>query len=144
MLKKKLIAGVLALGISLTSATAAFAYDGWADTKQTAYQLSGPILGNSTVLNTPYDVDWYSWTNNTGVRKGIGARLQSPAALAYDFFLLHDNRYTYATQAGPGEWTQIVQHWIEPGETVYFCIRGRYFNQFSTTANYNFSIWPVD
>ncbi|WP_141505141.1 hypothetical protein [Paenibacillus luteus] len=143
LLKKKLIAGVLALGISLSGATSAFAYDGWADTKQTAYQLQAPILGNSTVLNTPYDVDWYSWTNNTGVRKGIAARLQSPTGLMYDFLLVKGTDYNSALQEELGGWVQLTYHYVEPGETVYFAIRGRTFNHYSTTANYNFSIWTV-
>lgn len=141
LLKKKLIAGVLVLGISLSAVSSAFAYDGWADSQQTAYQLQGPVLGISTVLDKPYDVDWYSWTNNTGSSKTIKAVLQSPSGLKYDFAMIRPSGTTsYVSTIEPGSLVSIEYAPIRAGETFYFQVRGQTFSQYSATALYNFSV----
>ncbi|MFF2088955.1 hypothetical protein [Paenibacillus sp. NPDC058174] len=141
MLKKKLIILALTLVLSLTGVTSAFAYDGWADSKQTAYQLQAPVLGVTTVLNTPYDVDWYSWTNNTGVPKSPVVTLQSPAGLQYAFITLFPNGefLTYSTSPG-GRITVTFGATVPPGQTIYYQVRGLSVNQYSATESYNFSI----
>ncbi|MFF2092024.1 hypothetical protein [Paenibacillus sp. NPDC058174] len=140
-MKKKFLIVVLTLVLSLTGASSAFAYDGWADSKQTAYQFQFPVLGVSIVLNSATDVDWYSYTNNTGSPHGLSAKLQSPPGLIYDFAMIVGGSTSYFSSDTPGGWVKVtIAGNIAPGETVYFQVRGHTYSQFSTTAPYNFTI----
>ncbi|MFF2088956.1 hypothetical protein [Paenibacillus sp. NPDC058174] len=143
MLKKKLIIVVLTLVLSLTGVTSAFAYEGWADTKATAYQLQAPILGVSSLLDSPYDTDWYSWTNNTGVSRSFSAKLVSPAGKIYGFSIIlpGGGSPSYYYDSTPGGFVKVsTTVTIAPGATVYFQVRGNTFDQFSTTEPYNFTV----
>ncbi|MFF2887864.1 hypothetical protein [Paenibacillus sp. NPDC057967] len=140
---KKLIIGVMALVMSLAGATSAFAYDGWADSLPTAYQLQAPILGISTYIDSPADVDWFSWTNNTGSRKSFEGKLISPNGKNYDLVMVvfyngtpitvpvSDNGVGNSDQGGGS---------ADPGETIYFQVRGHDLTQFSSTQTYNFTV----
>ncbi|GGG81187.1 hypothetical protein [Paenibacillus radicis (ex Gao et al. 2016)] len=142
MLKKKLIIVALTLVLSLTGVTSAFAYEGWADTKATAYQLQAPILGVSSLLDSPYDTDWYSWTNNTGSPRSFSAKLVSPAGKVYGFSIIVPGdipRYYY--DSTPDGFIKVsTTLTIAPGATVYIQVRGNTFDQFSTTEPYNFTV----
>jgi len=139
--KKKIITISLALSLSLTGAASAFAYDGWADSTDTAYQLGAPIFGVSTVIDQIYDLDWYSWTNNTGSSKELAATLQSPDGLKYDFVIIYpDNSFGIFSTSVPGERVTSTYSTIAAGETVYFQVRGQTADQHSATEPYNFFI----
>lgn len=141
---KNMFVGMLALVMSLVGATSVSAYDGWADSLPTAYQLQAPILGISTYIDSPADVDWFSWTNNTGSNKSISATLISPSGKNYDLVMVvfwGGSPVTVAvSDNGVGNSDQGGASTIEPGETIYFQVRGHDLTQYSTTQTYHFSI----
>lgn len=102
---------------------------GVGDTKAQAVQVSsGAFYASYLVSNT--DQDWYSWTNNTGSFKYIGA-FYSPQGFdsAYRMGMEIDytaNRFLsriYANNSGnPRNSSSIVNVLIPPGATVYFVI----------------------
>ncbi|RJX41096.1 hypothetical protein D3P09_03575 [Paenibacillus pinisoli] len=140
---KKLIIGVMALVMSLAGATSAFAYDGWADSLPTAYQLQAPIFGVSTFIDSPADVDWFSWTNDSGTAKAVTGTLTSPSGKNYDLIMVAFNNGTPITvpaiDNGVGNNDEGTAS-LEPGETIYFQVRGHDITQFSSTETYIFSI----
>ncbi|WP_239617118.1 hypothetical protein [Cohnella mopanensis] len=138
---KQLSITVLTLVMSLFGATSAFAYDGWADSIPTAYSLNGPISGVSTTINGSDDVDWFSWTNDTGKSVNFVASLQSPAGKNYD---LHAVTYTgssylsngAATDHGAGAIDSMGGN-LPAGWTMYFQVRGQTGSDYSTSLTYN-------
>ncbi len=137
---KKLVISALTLIMSLFGASSAFAYDGWADSLPTAYSLNGPISGVSTTINSSADVDWFSWTNNTGRAVSWNATLQSPAGKNYDLHMVLQIGTSYlsmgsASDNGPGA-IDSPGGGISPGNTIYFQVRGQTPSDFSETALY--------
>ncbi|UKS26714.1 hypothetical protein LOZ80_35345 [Paenibacillus sp. HWE-109] len=135
----------MAGAISLVGATtSAFAYDGWADSIATAYSLNGPLSGVSTTINASDDVDWYSWTNDTGSNASWNATLQSPAGLNYDMHMVLRTGTQYLSLGSAGDQGPGGLDWpggtIQAGDTIYFQIRGQKGSDWSTSALYTFNI----
>ncbi|MBD3920550.1 hypothetical protein H8B09_17435 [Paenibacillus sp. PR3] len=140
---KKLVIGVMTSAMLLFGASSVYAYDGWADSLADAYSLNGPLNGVTTTINSSVDVDWYKWTNDTGRSVALEARLQSPAGKNYDlnvmfYFNGSTGAISSASDNGPGGLDSFGISTVNPGETVYYQVRGQTGKDYSTTLPYSF------
>jgi hypothetical protein len=142
---KKLVISAVMSVMLLFGASSAYAYDGWADTYQTAHSLNGPINGVSTTINSAVDVDWYSFTvTKPGIYR---ITLQSPAGLNYDFHAAVESGgwlYPFASGADTGQggldYMTLDTRGSTLTQTYYFQVRGQTSSDHSNTAQYIFTI----
>ncbi|MHA7963732.1 hypothetical protein ACX93W_06250 [Paenibacillus sp. CAU 1782] len=142
--KKLVISAVMSVMLLFGASSSAYAYDGWADTFQTAYSLNGPINGVSTTINSSVDVDWYSYTVTGPVQ--LRVTLQSPAGLNYDFHIavgagtgLFPTASGWDAGKGGLDYTTITYNTALP-ITYYFQVRGQTGSDYSSTGQYVFTV----
>ena len=143
---KKLVVGVVMSATLLFGASSASAYDGWADTPQTAYSLNGPINGVSSTINSGADVDWYKFEFAPN-SPSYTVSLQSPAGYNYDFYVLHSmdginfTQWSLPDDMGAGAIDSVdVPGGFPLGFTLYFQVRGQTKTDYSPTVQYVFSV----
>ena len=144
-LKKKLATLLLTGALTLSVASSAFALSGWADTQATAITLQ-PGVSVFQPISDSTDVDWYSWTNNTGSMKSLVLELFSPSGLNYDYDYImpkHPTIFFQAGDQGPGQVDAAGISGIDPGETIYFRVRGHTPSDFNSRVAYtaHLSVW---
>lgn len=140
-LKKALPLGVLSF--SLFGAQSAFASDGVADTRETAIPISPGFIYHTIADST--DVDWFTWTNNTGVELSNWiATLYSPAGVNYDLDVItisggYESSVT-GQDNGIGQTDGVATSPVYPGDTVFFKVRGHRAADFNPVAAYTLEL----
>jgi hypothetical protein len=133
---RKKIAAILAASM-LVGMPSAFASDGFADTPETAVP-TGPGGVHLYTISDSTDVDWYSWTNNTGqTLSNFSVELTSPAGYNYDLLFRFDWGFQfYADDNGVGQVDSVGGGPIYPGETIYFMVEGHGVNDHTSYNSY--------
>ncbi|WP_429841102.1 hypothetical protein [Brevibacillus sp. FIR094] len=121
---------------------AAFASDGWGDTREQAIYL-GLGASYSDTIQDYNDVDWYYHQNNSGSQKSAAVILQSPPNENYNLLVIQRDAqgFEYTTDlasAGNGgqEW---MIFGINPGTKVWFKVYGN-----TTSDNDRFSNYKIE
>lgn len=84
MKKKFSIMAMLSLLLVVVAASPAYAITGFADDSNNAFPMSKGSV-STAYIDSINDVDWFSYTNNSGVDQGLVLSLQSPAGINLDF-----------------------------------------------------------
>ncbi|MFS0725866.1 hypothetical protein [Paenibacillus sp. 1P07SE] len=140
---KKLFVLIIALCM-LTFSQAAFATEvsptaiGIGDTRETAIPLTPCNISGGGACNPTWlplasssDVDWFSWTNNTGIDEFVDFTLINPDA--YNYAFAYQIRYpngvlsskVYAPDGGIGGYNDFYAVYVPAGATLYMEVSPR-------------------
>ncbi|MFB7814874.1 hypothetical protein ACFC0X_11855 [Paenibacillus chitinolyticus] len=150
-MRKRYAKNLLALGVVasalLVGSQSAFASDGVGDSRGTAISISPNSAAVQTISDST-DVDYFTWTNNTGNRiSSASVHLYSPSNNNYDLQVIqilsqHNNfeATTTASDHGNGIEDSVSFSPIYPGDTVYFKVYGHDSSQYGS-APYTLSFF---
>ncbi|TQR38596.1 hypothetical protein [Brevibacillus brevis] len=141
MIKKFMTLGAVVSVLTFGS-QAAFASDGWADSKETAHAINDGGSFFQTISDST-DVDWYVYRNNSDKSNWV-FELQSPAGINYDYDWIAfgpNGEYILSGTAGdlgPGQIDAASAGGIGFGKgvTVYFKVRGHSSQDFDSRHAY--------
>ncbi|MFC5651544.1 hypothetical protein ACFPYJ_20985 [Paenibacillus solisilvae] len=131
------------IGICLFSfSQSAFAdYDGGGDSPTYAKPFNRGEFA-SGYIDDRYDVDWFKWTNDTGITQTVNVYLSTPYWENYDIiavYKLRDGSYLTSQdidRGSKGNLDHYKFYYISPGYTIYWKIVPHTRNDFSTTNKY--------
>lgn len=141
-LKKWVCLGTAVCALAFGS-QAAFASDGWGDTREQAIYL-GLGASYSDTIQDYNDVDWYYYQNNSGSQKSAAIILQSPPNENYNLLVIQRDAqgYEYTTDLsnsgnGGQEW---MIFGINPGTKVWFKVYGNTTSDNDRYSNYRIEL----
>lgn len=143
MLKlKKTLPALLVTASLLISSQSAFATTGYGDDISYPMAAYPNTTQNNQKIDSPTDVDWYAYTNNTGSPKSIAGYVKPPANKNYDVRIALDlaSGYWYEfdmTDNGTGKSDGFGTS-LQPGDTIYIRVKGHTYSDFDTANTYTF------
>ena len=137
MIKKLMTLGAVVSVLTFGS-QAAFASDGWADTKETAQVIHAGGSFFQTISDST-DVDWYYWKNDSDKINWV-FELQSPTGVNYDYDWIaygpNGEMSGTAGDLGPGQVDAATGSGFGRGTTIYFKVRGHASQDFDARHAY--------
>jgi hypothetical protein len=138
----------LLCALALIVPSAAYAWPG-ADTRATAAPITSVPMNVTSYLTSPSDVDWYRWTNNTGVTKTVMLQV-FPMTINGNFNIYSEiintdasvNVVGYAADNGVGNHDQYTIM-VYPGQTLLYRIDRGYDGSVGTSHEYFNSMWFI-